>query len=228
MNESILMVDDDLSLSPMTKEYLEAKRYCITLVHSGEEGLNAFKASNFDLCILDIQMPMKDGYLLAEDIRAIDPQMPIIFLTGLHNKKDRIKGLTLGADDYITKPFSMEELYLRINNILKRIGVQSIDERSQQVEIGLYTLDPESRVLTGPLGNRKLTAIESQLLSMLYQRKHQVLSRDAALVKIWGDDQHLHGRSLNVYISKLRTFLKEDDQIEILNVHGVGYKLVFK
>jgi len=229
MKAKVLLVDDDLQLSPMTKEYLEAKGLHVDLVHSGDAGLRTFMNGVFDLCVLDIRMPFKDGYTLASEIRDIAPDIPIVFLTGLHDKEDKIKGLTIGADDYITKPFSMEELSLRIHNILRRssFGTNRKMEQSK-LTVGLYTIDAVSRELLGPQGIVKLTSIEAQLLSMLFQHVNDVLGRETALRKIWGDEHQLHGRSLNVYISKLRQFLKADPNIEILNVHGVGYKLVVR
>jgi two-component system OmpR family response regulator len=225
----VLMVDDDRQFSLMTKEYLEMKQLHIDLVHSGDAGLTQFTKAKYDLCILDIRMPMKDGYTLAAEIRSIQSDIPIIFLTGLHEREDKIKGLAMGADDYITKPFSVEELSLRIQNILRRSGYQN-DQKQKlaDLSIGIYQFNPVSRELVGPSGLAKLTSIESQLLNMFYDNLNQVLSRDAALRKIWGDEHFLHGRSLNVYVSKLRSFLKDDVNIEILNVHGIGYKMVLR
>lgn len=229
MNPKILMVDDERQFSVMTKEYLEAKNLEVTLVHSGDAGLTAFIQDNYDLCILDIRMPMKDGYTLAAEIRGLNTNVPIIFLTGMAEKEDRIRGLTLGADDYITKPFSMEELSLRIHNILRRSGFgENGMEVSQFFNVGLYRLDAIARELKNGEEVSKLTSIESQLLQMFIEHKNNVLSRDAALKKIWGDEHFLHGRSLNVYVSKLRQFLKADPNIQILNVHGIGYKMVEK
>jgi len=229
MKPRILMVDDERQFSVMTKEYLEAKDLDVTLVHSGDAGLSAFIHNDYDLCILDIRMPMKDGYTLAAEIRGLNSNVPIIFLTGMTEKEDRIRGLTLGADDYITKPFSMEELSLRIQNILRRsgFGVNGM-ESAQFFSVGIYSLDAIARELTNADEVCKLTSIESQLLQMFIEHKNNVLSRDAALKKIWGDEHFLHGRSLNVYVSKLRQFLKADPNIQILNVHGIGYKLVEK
>ena len=225
----ILMVDDDRQFSVMTKEYLELKQLEVDLVHSGDAGLTQFTQSTYDLCILDIRMPMKDGYTLASEIRSIQSDIPIIFLTGLNEREDKIKGLSLGADDYITKPFSVEELSLRIQNILRRSGYRNEQKQKQSdLKLGIYQFNPVSRELHGPAGIAKLTSIESQLLNMFHDNLNQVLSRDAALRKIWGDEHFLHGRSLNVYVSKLRSFLKEDINIEILNVHGIGYKMVLR
>ncbi len=229
MKPRILLVDDERQFSAMTKEYLEAKNHDVTLVHSGDAGLDTFQKEEFDLCILDVRMPMKDGFTLAAEIRDINGHTPIIFLTGMQEKEDRIKGLTLGADDYITKPFSMEELSLRIQNILKRVSRPAAEKSvSEKYEVGKYQLDAVSRELIFSDTVCKLTAIESRLLQMLIEHQNGVLDRENALKRIWGDDHFLHGRSLNVYVSKLRQLLKQDERIEILNVHGVGYRLVVK
>ncbi|MFZ4543175.1 MAG: response regulator transcription factor [Saprospiraceae bacterium] len=223
----ILYVDDEQHISTMVAEYLEAKNISITLIHDGMDGIEAFKKSDFDLCLLDIKMPFKDGYSVAEDIRAINEGTPFIFLTGQNQKEDKIKGLMLGADDYITKPFSMEELYLRIQNILKRMNFQQTNRQVFAIyEIGHFLFDSETRILKYQDTETKLTAIENELLKMFCQSENRVIDRSIALKKIWNDDAMLHGRSLNVYVSKIRSYLKSDTRIEVLNVHGLGYKLV--
>ena len=225
----LLLVDDERQFSALTQEYLEAKGFEITLVHSGEAGLNTFKKNQFDLCVLDVKMPMKDGFALATEIRELNEQVPIIFLTGMTEKKERIKGLSLGADDYVTKPFSMEELYLRISNILKRSGFRAQAQKEQaNFKVGIYDFDASTRELSLQGNIVKLTAIEAKLLKMFCETEHGLIERNLALKRIWGDDDMLRGRSLNVYVSKLRTYLKEDQNIEILNVHGVGYKMVIR
>jgi len=223
----ILLVDDEQQFSAMTKEYLEAKGYEVTLKHSAEDGLASFKINNCNLCIFDVKMPIKDGFSLAEEVRALDEHIPIVFLTGQTQKADRIKGLTIGADDYITKPFSMEELFLRIKAILKRVTIQE-KKKPEHFEIGKYSFDATSRELKIGAEVTKLTAIESQLLALFCEHKNELLQRDFALNRIWQDEDYLKGRSLNVYVSKLRTFLKGDENIEILNVHGEGYRMVVK
>ena len=225
----ILMVDDERQFSAMTQEYLEAKGFEVVLKHSGEEGLAAFKEGSYHICILDVKMPMKDGFTLATEIRELDEQTPIIFLTGQTEKEDRIKGLTIGADDYVTKPFSVEELFLRIKNILKRSSIQNrINKKQAEYEIGKYHLDATTRELTYNTKTIKLTAIEAKLLQMFCEDENGMIERNLALKRIWGDDDYLRGRSLNVYVSKLRNYLKEDGNIEIMNVHGVGYKMVVR
>jgi two-component system, OmpR family, response regulator len=225
----ILLVDDERQFSALTQEYLEAKNCKVTLCHSGDEGLEAFKKDTFDCCILDIKMPMKDGFTLASDIRGLNPEMPLVFLTGAAQKEERIKGLSLGADDYITKPFSLEELYLRLQNILKRVGNQRKAMAAQPIfSIGNYSFDANARTLSLNTQQEKLTAMEAKLLQLFLEDERRIIHRDVALRRIWGDDDQLKGRSLNVYVSKLRQFLAGDPRIEILNVHGEGYQLVIK
>ncbi len=227
MKTQILFVDDDVQMSSMTKEYLEAKGFEVMLLHNAEEGLRAFKQNSFDLCLLDVKMPFKDGFSLASEIRVLDKNVPIVFLTGKTETDDRIKGLTIGADDYITKPFSMKELTLRMNAILKRTLVNEESSNSKLL-IGEYIFDSNSRELVREEKVIKLSGIEANLLQLLGENINGLVKRDYALNKIWMDEDHLKGRSLNVYISKLRRYLSKDERIEILNVHGEGYRLVVK
>lgn len=223
----ILFVDDEQHFSAMTKEYLEAKGFVVTLKHSAEDGLSSFKSNRYDLCIFDVKMPIKDGFALAEEVRVLDENIPIIFLTGQTQKEDRIKGLTIGADDYITKPFSMEELNLRIKAILKRVLVKE-RQQQEQFAIGYYSFNAVSRELKIDDKITKLSAIESKLLQLFCENINGLVQRDFALSRIWQDEDYLKGRSLNVYVSKLRSLLKGDERIEILNVHGEGYRMVVK
>ncbi|MCF0041502.1 response regulator transcription factor [Dyadobacter fanqingshengii] len=225
---SLLLIDDEVQYSELTKEYLEMKGCKVMLKHDGQAGLDAFKLHAFDLCVLDIKMPKKDGFTLAEEIKELNETTPIIFLTGQSLKEDKIKGLTLGADDYLTKPFSMEELYLRIRAILKRVKVQEKAIVIDQYQWGHSKFDLELRELTVAGKRIKLTSIESKLLKLFCENQNKVLTRDAAMMGIWGDEEHYRGYSLNVYVSKLRKFLKPDTSVEILNLHGEGYKLVYK
>jgi len=223
----LLLVDDERQFSALTQEYLEAKGFYTTLRHSGDEGLAAFKSGRYDCCVLDVKMPLKDGFALARDIRELDPEVPLIFLTGASQKEERIQGLSLGADDYIIKPFSLEELWLRIQNILRRTGNQRKTQAAQPVfPIGSYSFDSHARTLDGEGKTIKLTAIEAKLLLLFLESEHGVIRRDTALKRIWGDDDLLKGRSLNVYVSKLRQYLAVG--VEILNVHGEGYQMVVK
>lgn len=224
---SVLLVDDDRAFSPLVKEYLEAKGFRTELKHNADDGLAAFRRGGFDICVLDVKMPMKDGFALAQDIRSFDPHMPILFLTGQTDREDRIKGLALGADDYVTKPFSLEELFLRIQAIMRRVKGQSAKKReTAMLHIGAFSFNPAARELRHGERLVKLTAIESKLLLLFLESGNGVISRDAALRQIWGDDDLLRGRSLNVYVSKLRSLLRDDPRIGILNVHGEGYQLV--
>ncbi|GJM32508.1 MAG: DNA-binding response regulator [Saprospiraceae bacterium] len=223
----ILFVDDERQFSAMTKEYLEAKGFGVTLKHSADDAIASFKTHPYHLCIFDVKMPIKNGFSLAEDIRALDENIPIVFLTGQTQKEYRIKGLTIGADDYITKPFSVEELWLRVKAILKRVSFQE-KRQPVQFEVGKYSFDANSRELYLDLEVIKLSAIEAKLLQLFCENINGLVKRDFALNRIWQDEDHLKGRSLNVYVSKLRSFLNKDDNIEILNVHGEGYRMVVK
>ena len=222
-NHTILLVDDDRMLSSMTAEFLQAKGLTVDVFHDAHSGLDAFKAGDYAVCILDVRMPMKDGFSLAEDIRATDAAVPFIFLTGNVDKEDRIKGLTLGADDYITKPFSMEELFLRIKVALRRSG-QTVE--NSRFELGDYVYDSKSRTLTMSVDTARLSEAEGKLLTLFLTQPDGLVTRDLALRKVWGDEDHLKTRSLNVYINKLRKRLEGDPNIEIINVYGTGYKLV--
>lgn len=225
----VLLVDDERQISALTQEYLQAKGMSVVLKHSGEEGYNTFKKEVFDICVLDVKMPMKDGFTLAAEIREWNEFVPIIFLTGQSEKEHRIKGLVMGADDYITKPFSMEELALRIQAVLRRVNTQSRNKTTNsRHSIGLYNFDAVTRELFFGEETLKLTAMEAQLLEMFCESENGVVSRDLALKRIWGDEDYLKGRSLNVYVSKLRQFLSKDPAIDILNVHGTGYRLVYR
>jgi len=225
----LLLVDDEFSLSELTKEYLEAKNFRITLCHDAASAIEVLNRDPAQLCILDVKMPGKDGFVLASEIREVYPDMPYIFLTGQALKDDRIKGLQLGADDYISKPFSMEELYLRVTAILKRYNTNVTATAGRKVfELGSITFKPEVRELI--TGNEvvKLTAMENKLLTMLCENINKVLNKDMALKQIWGDNDIYKGRSMNVYITKLRNLLKDESRIEILNAHGEGYTLSYR
>jgi two-component system OmpR family response regulator len=225
----VLLVDDERQFSSLTQEYLEAKGCSVQLCHSGDEGLATFKTNSFDICILDVKMPFKDGFTLAQEMRELIPDIPLLFLTGATLKEERIKGLSLGADDYITKPFSLEELYLRLQNIMRRVGQQRQSVAAQPIfAVGNYFYDANARTLSLGQHEAKLTAIEAKLLQHFLESPQGLIRRETALLRIWGDDDQLKGRSLNVYVSKLRQFLVADPRIQILNVHGEGYQLVIK
>lgn len=225
----ILLVDDDRSLSPMVKEYLEAKDFTCHLHHNAYDALEDLKRFSFNLCILDIRMPLKNGFQLAEEIKTLQPDTPFLFLTGNTEKDDRIKGLEAGADDYITKPFSMQELYLRVKAILKRTEMYTNHRKTAaQFDIGKFKFNADSREIVDTLDPIKLSAIESKLLRMFCESHDGIVLRDHALKQIWQDENSFRERSLNVYVSKLRHYLKGDPNIEILNIHGTGYKLLIK
>jgi len=221
----ILFVDDDVTYAPLTQEYLESNGFAVTLVHQSEQGLARFRDQSWDLCILDVRMPFKDGFTLAREIRAIDPEIPLIFLTGQTEKSERLTGWQLGADDYVTKPFSLEELVWRIQAILRRSRPPE-PPVAAILEVGAFRFLPDLQLLEGPTGSRRLSGIESQLLDLFLRHPERSLDRETALRRIWSDEHLLHGRSLNVYISRLRGFFQEDPRIRILNIHGRGYRII--
>lgn len=221
----ILLCEDDENLGMLLSEYLQAKNYEAVLCKDGEEGYKEFLKQKFDICVLDVMMPKKDGFSLCKDIKQINPEIPVVFLTAKALKEDVIDGFKLGADDYITKPFSMEELTYRIDAIMHRVqGKKKNDEVI--VTLGKFTFDRNKQILAIGDDKRKLTTKESELLNILYEHVNDVLPRELALNKIWEDDNRVYARSMDVYITKLRKYLKADPDVEILNVHGEGYKLV--
>ncbi|RLD78596.1 MAG: DNA-binding response regulator [Bacteroidetes bacterium] len=225
---TILLVEDDSNLSMVLQDYLEMLEYSIVLARNGEEGLLHFMKKDFDICILDVMMPKKDGFSLARDIRKEDKQIPIIFLTAKSLKEDRIKGFQTGCDDYIAKPFSMEELSFRIQAILRRCQSGSGDDSEQQIkvfELGKYTFDAENMLLVGNGATRTLTRKETALLCILCKNTGKLVARDHILNEVWGNDDYFLGRSMDVFIAKLRKYLKEDPSLSITNVHGAGFKL---
>lgn len=225
----LLIVEDDPNLGQVLAEYLDMKGYHTRLCDNGDDGMEAFRNERFDMVVLDVMMPKKDGFTLAREIRILDKEIPMIFLTAKSMKEDAIKGLKIGADDYITKPFSMEELLLRINAVLRRINTTNQDLQSDQriFEIGKYMFDAESQLLTANGTDIKLTTKESQLLKLLCVNFNKTLTRTKALKSIWGDDSYFNARSMDVYIAKLRKHLSEDDNLKILTMHGEGFKLIY-
>jgi DNA-binding response OmpR family regulator len=223
----ILLVEDDESLGPLLLEYLEAKGFETKLANDGKKGADMFFKGSFDLLLLDVMMPVKDGITLAKEIRMVDKQVPIIFLTAKSMKEDTIEGFSAGADDYITKPFSMEELLARVNAVLRRTNkVRSTESEEVNFKIGSYNFNSEKQILQHGGTEQKLTTKESQLLRLLCVHKNDVLDRNFALKTIWHDDNYFNGRSMDVYIAKLRKYLKEDSKVEIINIHGKGFKLL--
>ena len=226
---NILLAEDDANLGMLLKEYMEAKGFIVELVDNGETGLSLFKKSHFDMCILDVMMPLKDGFTLAKDIRKRDKYIPIIFLTAKSMKEDTLQGFESGADDYITKPFSMEELLMRIHAIMRRVaGETNNHDNRTAFQIGKFHFDYNKQILTLGEKEQKLTSKENELLRMLCLNENGVLDRSLALKNIWEDDNYFNARSMDVYIAKLRKLLKADSDVEILNIHGKGFKLLTK
>ncbi|MCB0395967.1 MAG: response regulator transcription factor [Flavobacteriales bacterium] len=226
VRHKLLLVEDDPNLGNILQEYLNTKGFKASLCRNGKEGYEQFVKEDFDLLILDVMMPVKDGFTMAKEIREIDTQTPIIFLTAKSMKEDTLEGFRLGGDDYITKPFSMEELLLRIQAVLKRTGTVTEDQGQQEFDLGKFHFNYDQQLLSLDGKQIKLTSKESDLLRMLCVNKNQVLERNYALQRIWKDDNYFNSRSMDVYIAKLRKHLKGDPTVEILNVHGRGFKLL--
>ena len=222
----ILLAEDDENLGLLLKEYLIAKGFDTELYPDGEAAYQGFMKSQFNLCILDVMMPKKDGFSLARDIRMVNTDIPVIFLTAQNMKEDVLEGFKLGADDYLTKPFSMEELIFRIEAILRRTEGEGQEGNQEVFKLGKYTFDSQKQTLTDGKETQKLTTKESELLRLLCVNVNKVLERNFALKTIWVDDNYFNARSMDVYITKLRKHLKEDPSVEIINVHGKGYKLI--
>jgi len=221
----ILLCEDDENLGMLLREYLQTKGYDADLQPDGEAGYKAFSRNKYDLCVLDVMMPKKDGFALAADIRSMNSEVPIVFLTAKSMKEDILQGFKLGADDYLSKPFSMEELLYRIESILRRVK----GKRAKDVviyQIGGFTFDAQKQLLIFEGESKKLTTKESELLNLLAANANNILERNFALKTIWVDDNYFNARSMDVYIVKLRKYLKEDPTVELINVHGIGFKLV--
>lgn len=222
----ILLCEDDTNLGMVLKNYLELNDYDVTLERDGKLGLAAFQREKFDICLLDVMMPNMDGFTLAEEIRDVNPDVPLFFLSAKTMKDDIIQGYKLGADDYITKPFDSEVLLHKIKAILKRNEEMHREEVNAEYDLGKYHFNPRLRELTIAGKTQTLSPKENELLKMLSEYKNDLLSREIALKKIWGSDTYFNGRSMDVYIAKLRKYLKEDSNIEIVNIHGNGFRLV--
>ncbi|MFK5856739.1 MAG: response regulator transcription factor [Bacteroidota bacterium] len=225
---SILFVEDDPNLSMILRDYLEMIGYKVDHAPDGEKGVDLFNENKYHLVILDIMMPKKDGFKTAQEIREKDSLVPIIFLTAKNLKEDRIKGFQVGCDDFITKPFSTEELSLRIKAILKRctlLNEGSIDSSKKIISIGKFTFDNSNLTLKINDNERVLTRKESGLLKLLCENKNNLLPREVAMETVWGENDYFIGRSMDVFIAKLRKYLKEDPNVKIQNVHGIGFKL---
>ena len=221
----ILLCEDEESLGMLVREYLQAKGYDAELYLDGEAGYKAFVKGVYDMCLLDVMMPKMDGFTLARELRMINAEVPIMFLTAKNLKDDILEGFKLGADDYLTKPFSMDELVYRMEAILRRVKARN-KQMAVRYQLGRFVFDTQRQLLTIGEKSTKLTTKESELLTMLCTHMNDVLERDLALKTIWIDDNYFNARSMDVYITKLRKHLKDDPNVEINNVHGKGYRLV--
>ncbi|MDO8966611.1 MAG: response regulator transcription factor [Algoriphagus sp.] len=222
----LLVVEDDPNLGDILKEYLEMKGYEPTLCRDGEEGWNKFKKDKYDLCLLDIMMPKKDGFTLAKEIKKVQENLPILFLTAKNQKDDIIEGLKIGADDYLTKPFSMEELLLRITAILRRTQKSTEISALKTYTFGDFVLHYDEQFIEGPEGRHKLTSKENELIRLLASEINKLVNRSHALKQIWGDDSYFNARSMDVYLSKIRKILKDDPKVQIITIHGEGFKMI--
>ncbi|MCP4580738.1 MAG: response regulator transcription factor [candidate division Zixibacteria bacterium] len=223
----ILLLEDDRNLGMLIKEHLEMQGYRTTLRVNGEDGFSAYRNDHFDLCLVDVMMPKKDGFTFAREIRQENQEIPLIFLTAKSLKEDKIQGFNIGCDDYLTKPFSMEELLLRIRAVLKRsIGSQKKESAVTEFEIGSYFFDCRKQTLENKKNKYKLTPKETDLLRLLCLNINQTLKRDTALNEIWGNNSYFSGRSMDVFVSKLRKYLHDDRKIEIMSIHGKGIRLI--
>ena len=221
----VLLCEDDENLGMLLREYLQAKGYDTDLLPDGEAVYKAFMKNTYDVCVFDVMMPKKDGFTLAQEIRAINTDVPILFLTAKNLKEDILEGFKIGGDDYITKPFSMEELLFRIEAILRRIKGKKVKEKIVY-KIGKFIFDSQKQTLSLGNDSTKLTTKESELLTLLCANANDILERNYTLKTIWIDDNYFNARSMDVYITKLRKLLKDDDNVQIINIHGKGYKLI--
>ncbi len=226
MKTPVLLAEDDPNLGELLQDYLNAKGFEVSLAVNGEEAFDLFCSKTFSICILDVMMPKKDGFSVAKDIRLHNDRIPILFLTAKATKEDTLKGFEVGGDDYLTKPFLMEELLLRMKAILKRSAGQDSKELHTRYTVGNYSLDMETRELVLEGVATKLTTKEAALLGLFCQHAHHPVSRTYALKMIWGEDSYFNARSMDVYITKLRKYLKGDPKVKILNLHGEGFKLI--
>ncbi len=223
MKIKILLVEDDLNLGLVIADHLKSLDYDVICAEDGSEGLVKFNEGAFDLCILDVMLPLLDGFSLAKDIRKINTEIPILFLTAKSMTEDKITGFEAGGDDYLTKPFSIQEFQLRVKALLRRVKVAKTEDE-KVYNIGLYSYDKENQILTISGKEKTLTKKEAQILRLLYKYKNQVISREIILKGVWGQDDYFVGRSLDVFITKLRKYFGEDPRIVISNLHGVGFK----
>ena len=223
---NILLAEDDYNLGFVVQDNLKANGYQVKLCTDGEMALKTFANEKFDLCILDVMMPKKDGFTVAETIRDVNKEVPIVFLTAKTMQADKVRGFKLGADDYITKPFDFQEFMLRIESILRRTKILTDEEaKIEKYTVGAYSFDIKNQLLTHPKEEKKLTKKETRILTFLCEHLNDIAPRELILKSIWGDDDYFSGRSMDVFISKLRKYLSLDENIQISNIHGVGFKL---
>jgi DNA-binding response OmpR family regulator len=225
MKIKILLVEDDTNLGFVIADQLRSEGYHVTLCTDGSDGLKRFNEETFHLCIFDVMMPKKDGFTLARDIRKLNIEVPILFLTAKSMTEDKIEGFKAGGDDYLTKPFSTEELQLRVGALLKRVNIKPETSEETIIAIGQYSFDTENYTLTHPKFEKTLTKKEALILKVLCKFMNQVAPREVVTNTVWGQDDYFIGRSLDVFITKLRKYLKEDPSIQIQNIHGIGFKL---
>lgn len=226
MQTNILLVEDDVNLGFVIADQLKSNGYHVSLALDGENGFKKFNEKTIHLCVLDVMMPKKDGFSLARDIRKINQDVPILFLSAKSNAEDKIEGFHSGCDDYITKPFSLEEFLLRVKSLLKRTA--GVEAEETKHTIGKYKFDQQNYTLKGPQFDKKLTKKEAEILKLLVKHKDKVLPREIVLNAVWGKNDYFVGRSCDVFITKLRKYLSSDESITITNIHGVGFKLDFK
>ncbi len=224
MKIKILLVEDDVNLGVVISDHLKSADYDVVCAEDGAEGLVKFNEGDFNLCILDVMLPKLDGFSLAQDIRKVNAEIPILFLTAKSMTEDKIKGFEAGGDDYLTKPFSLQEFQLRVKALLKRVRIETKEVEEMVFSIGNYTYDTENQVLSINNLPKTLTKKEAQILKLLYRHKNQVISREIILKGVWGQDDYFVGRSLDVFITKLRKYFSDDPRIIISNLHGVGFK----
>ena len=222
----ILYVEDETFLAKIVSETLQGKGYEVLLEASGENAVARFSSARPDVCLLDVMLPHKDGFTIADEIRELDAQVPIIFLTARSGVADVVTGFKTGGNDYIRKPFSMEELIVRIENVLKQPVATAVDTEEEEVAIGQYQFNKRRQVLQHPAEQRKLSYRESELLKLLYNNRDGIVERKEILTLLWGSDSFFNSRNLDVYITKLRSYFKRDPSIEIITIKGIGYRFV--
>lgn len=225
MKVKILLVEDNTSLGFIISDQLKSDGYDVTLCADGVEGLQRFNNEKFHLCIFDVMMPKKDGFTLAQDVRKVNKEIPILFLTAKSADEDKVEGFKAGGDDYLTKPFNVEELQLRVMALLRRVNIHAESEDKDSYTIVSYTFDTVNYQLKHENFEKTLTKKEAQILKILCKFMNQVVAREVVLNAVWGQDDYFVGRSLDVFITKLRKYLNQDERIQITNVHGIGFKL---